>query len=408
MTEPASSQPDAVDPLSTATEDTGEDVVEDFVEPPDPLEAAIEGIDYPDAEAAHAAKLRQYELAVPLGSLGLLDELSSWAASVQGQCPPSAFGNTRAVLFAGDHGIAAAGVSAYASTVTTELLAIIDAGGGPLNVLAEAAGVHVRVLDLAVDADTDPGISQYKIRRGSGRIDVEDALTEEQTQDALRAGISIANQEIDAGAELLIAADLGVANSTPASALISVLTDFEPIKVVGRGSGIDDDGWIRKCAAIRDARRRAWPYRTDVAGLLAVAGSADLAAMTGFLLQAANRRTPVLLDGLVVSAAALAAQLACPRVVRWFQAAHLSPEPAHDIALRRLGLRPIVNLEISLGQGTGALVALPILRAATLTLAKLAGFEDARSDDAGSDDAGSDDAGSGGAGPADLEAGDRE
>ena len=296
---------------------------------------------------------------------------------MQGRCPPTAFDNTRAVLFAGDHGIAAAGVSAYPSTVTTELLAIIAAGGSALNVLAEAAGVHVRVLDLAVDADTDPAISQYKIRRGSGRIDLEDALTDEHTQDALRAGIVIADQEIDAGAELLIAADLGVANSTPASALISVLTDFEPIKVIGRGSGIDDAGWIRKCAAIRDARRRAWPHRTELTELLTVTGSADLAAMTGFLLQAANRRVPVLLDGLVVSAAALAAQLACPRVVRWFQAAHLSPEPAHDIALRRLGLTPIVNLDISLGQGTGALIALPVLRAATLTLAKLAAFETA-------------------------------
>lgn len=339
------------------------------VEYESPLDRAIEGIDYPDSDAAQAAKRRQGELITPVDSLGLLDELASWAAGVQGRCPPNAFDNTRLVVFAADHGIAAAGVSAYSSGVTAQLLTSMAAGDTALNALADAAGVPVRLVDLAVDADTDPAISTFKIGRASGRIDTEDALTPAQVTAAIEAGIAIADQEIDAGADLLIAADLGVANSTPAATLISVLTDFEPIKVVGRSSGIDDAGWIRKCAAIRDARRRAWPHRTELTELLATAGGADLAAMTGFLLQAASRRTPVLLDSLVVSAAALAAQLACPRVVRWLQAAHLSPEPAHDIALRRLGLSPIVQLDIALGQGVGALVALPVLRAAALSLA---------------------------------------
>ncbi|HST49179.1 nicotinate-nucleotide--dimethylbenzimidazole phosphoribosyltransferase [Jatrophihabitans sp.] len=341
------------------------------------LQAARFGIDYPDMDAEHAARLRQDQLTKPSGALGMLEELSVWAAGVQGQCPPHAFEHTRVVVFAGDHGITAAGVSAYPAEVTAQMVANIAAGGAAVNVLADAAGVGVRVLDLSVAGDTDPAVSGYKVRRSSGRIDQEDALSRDETEQALAAGAAVADAEIDSGAQLLIAGDMGIGNTTPASVLISVLTNTEPIKVVGRGTGIDDAGWTRKCAAIRDARRRAWPHRDDPARLLATAGGADLAAMTGFLLQAALRRTPVLLDGLVVSAAALVAQLATPRIVQWLRAAHLSAEPAHELALQRLELVPILRLGMRLGEGTGALVALPVLRAATLSLARMATFDEA-------------------------------
>jgi nicotinate-nucleotide--dimethylbenzimidazole phosphoribosyltransferase len=342
------------------------------------LQAALAGIDYPDDDAARAAKLRQDELTKPAGALGVLEELSIWASSVQGQCPPHAFERARVVVFAGDHGITAAGVSAYPAEVTAQMLANMAAGGAAVNVLAAAAGASVRALDLAVDHDTDPALAKYKVRRSSGRIDREDALSQDEAERALAAGIAIADEEIDSGAQLLIAGDMGIGNTTPSSVLISVLTDTEPIKVVGRGTGIDDSGWIRKCAAIRDARRRAWPHRQDMTRLLAVAGGADLAAMAGFMLQAAYRRTPVLLDGVVVSAAALAAQLGNPRVVHWLQAAHLSAEPAHELALHRLGLTPILQLGMRLGEGSGALVALPVLRAAVLSLAQMATFAEAQ------------------------------
>ena len=363
----------------TASEpSTGPDPSTGSEPPPSALQAALEGIDYPDADAAQAAKLRQDELTKPAGALGMLEELSIWASSTQGQCPPHAFERTRVVVFAGDHGITAAGVSAYPAEVTAQMLANMAAGGAAVNVLAAAAGAGVRALDLAVDHDTDPALSKYKIRRSSGRIDREDALSQDEAERALAAGIAIADEEIDSGAQLLIAGDMGIGNTTPASVLISVLADVEPIKVVGRGTGIDDPGWIRKCAAIRDARRRAWPHRQDLTRLLAVAGGADLAAMTGFMLQAAHRRTPVLLDGLVVSAAALVAQLGNPRVVHWLQAAHLSAEPAHELALQRLGLTPILRLGMRLGEGSGALVALPVLRAAVLSLAQMATFAEAQ------------------------------
>ena len=342
-----------------------------------PLAAAIAGIDYPDSDAAHAARTRQARLTKPTGSLGKLEELSVWASGVQGQCPPHDFARARLVIFAGDHGITEAGVSAYPAEVTAQMVGNFRNGGAAANVLARVADASVRVVDMSVRVDTDPEISAFKIRRSSGRIDRENALTADEATRAIEAGITIADQEIDAGADLLIVGDMGIGNTTPAATLISVLTDTEPVKVVGRGTGIDDAGWIRKCAAIRDARRRAWPHRDDVTELLSCAGGADLAAMTGFLLQSANRRTPVLLDGIVVTAAALVAQRPNPRVVRWLQAAHLSVEPAHVIALDRLGLTPLLNLQMRLGEGSGALVALPILRAAIRTLAEMATFSEA-------------------------------
>ncbi|CAN5405678.1 nicotinate-nucleotide--dimethylbenzimidazole phosphoribosyltransferase [soil metagenome] len=335
------------------------------------FETAVEGMDYPDSEAANAARFRQDELTKPVGALGRLEELSVWAASVQGQCPPHDFRRVRLVIFAADHGIAEAGVSARPVGATAQLVAHLFAGGGAVNVLADIAGATVRLADLGVDADTDPAISEFKVRRSSGRIDRVDALTLEEAQRAIEAGMTLADSEIDAGADLLLVGDLGVGNTTPASTLISVLTDTEPAKVIGRGSGIDDAGWIAKCAAVRDARRRAWLHRFETTELLATAGGADIAAMTGFMVQAAYRKTPVLLDGLVTVAAALVAQRASARVVRWLRASQLSSEPAHVLALERLGLEPILDLRMGLGEGTGALVALPVLRAAVRTLSEM-------------------------------------
>jgi nicotinate-nucleotide--dimethylbenzimidazole phosphoribosyltransferase len=342
-----------------------------------PLDAAIAGIDYPDSDASQAANERQQQLTKPAGSLGRLEELANWAAGVQGQCPPRDLERVRVVIFAGDHGVTAAGVSAFPSEVTAQMVANFAAGGAAVNVLARLAGATVRIVDMSVAVDTDESISQFKVRQSSGRIDREDALTVDEATKAIEAGIAIADQEIDAGADLLILGDMGIGNTTPAAVLISVLTDIEPIKVVGRGTGIDDAGWIRKCAAIRDARRRAWPNRDDTTALLATAAGADLAAMTGFVLQAAHRKTPVLLDGVVVTAAALVAHRQNPRIVRWLQAAHQSSEPAHAIALTAMGLTPILDLGMRLGEGSGALVALPILRAAIGTLGEMATFAEA-------------------------------
>ncbi|MBF9521045.1 nicotinate-nucleotide--dimethylbenzimidazole phosphoribosyltransferase [Mycobacteroides chelonae] len=324
----------------------------------------------PNPDIAAAARDRQRQLTKPDGALGRLEELSVWVASCQNRCPPETFQHPRVIVFAGDHGVAAAGVSAYPPSVTAQMVRNIEAGGAAVNVLAALAGASVRVADIAVG-------------RPSGNIAVEDALTEEQAHAALAAGIALADAEIDSGADLLIAGDMGIGNTTPATVLVAALTGSEPVAVVGRGTGVDDAGWARKTAAVRDALRRTKDVRTDPVALLARAGGADLAAITGFVAHAAVRRTPVLLDGLVVTAAALVAEQLAPGARQWWLAGHRSTEPAHSLALQRLRLDPVLDLQMRLGEGSGALVALPVLQAAAGTLAQMATFDEARIDGPG-------------------------
>jgi nicotinate-nucleotide--dimethylbenzimidazole phosphoribosyltransferase len=333
----------------------------------------------PDAGAAAAARERQKSLTKPPGSLGRLEDLSVWVAACQGVCPPSQFERARVVVFAGDHGVAAAGVSAYPTEVTAQMVANIDAGGAAVNVLARVAGAAVRVVDIAVDCDEPltPAIGAHKVRRGCGNLSVEDPLSADEVRAAVEAGKLIADEEVDAGADLMIAGDMGIGNTTAATTLVAIITGTEPVAVVGRGTGIDDTGWMRKTTAVRNAMYRARRHGGDPLALLQTCGGADLAAMAGFCAQAAVRRTPLLLDGVVVTAAALVAEQLAPGARQWWQAGHRSTEPAHGLALARLGLEPIVELKMRLGEGTGALVALPIVRAAVATLASMATFDEA-------------------------------
>ncbi len=332
----------------------------------------------PDTAAAAAARARQDILTKPPGALGRLEDLSVWVSSCQGQCPPRQFERARIVVFAGDHGVARWGVSAYPPEVTSQMVANIADGGAAINALADVAGATVRVVDLAVDADPlSTQIGAHKVRRSSGDIAKEDALTEQQTRDAIDAGRQIADQEVDAGADILIAGDMGIGNTTAATVLVAALTGVEPVAAVGYGTGIDDAGWARKTVAVRDAMFRAEPVLSDPVATLQCCGGADLAGLAGFCAQAAVRRTPLLLDGIAVTAAALVAELLAPGARLWWQAGHLSTEPAHALALAQLGLDPIVDLRMRLGEGTGAAVALPVLRAAVAALSSMATFASA-------------------------------
>ncbi len=310
----------------------------------------------PDPEATQAAGRRRDEL----GSLGRLADLWVWAAGVQGRCPPRPFGRVRVVLLAGDHGITAAGVSTHPAGTTMRLVDAVLSGAAPVCSLARSAGAGIRVLDLAVDGPTPASIGQHKVCLGSGQIDRVDALTEAEARQAYNAGRQIADEEVDAGADLLVPAELGVGSATAAATIVSVLTGAEPVEVMSPGGAIDDDTWMRRLAAVRDARRRV-RGRSDPLTLLAVAGGADLAAMAGLLSQSAVRRTPVLLDGALAAAAALLAREATPAAVAWWLAAQRSTEPAADLAFDRLDLAPALDLGVRLGQGAGALLALPVL-----------------------------------------------
>ena len=340
-----------------------------------PVSTDFPPVDPPSRSARDAALERQAQLTKPAGSLGRLEELGVWVASCQDACPPKPFTRPRVVVFAGDHGVAAHGVSAYPSEVTAQMVANFAAGGAAINVLAAAAGATVRVVDVAVDGDTAAG--EHKIRRSSGSIDREDALTDDEARAAVALGRAIADAEVDGGADLLIAGDMGIGNTTPAAVLIAALTGAEPVAVVGRGTGVDDRGWMRKAVAVRDALRRARAAGSDPVALLRTAGGADLAAMAGFLAQAAVRRTPVVLDGVVVGAAALVAEELAPGAVKWWVAGHRSVEPAHQLVLEQLELTPIIDLGMRLGEGSGAAVALPLLTAAVRVLAEMATFGEA-------------------------------
>lgn len=325
------------------------------------LATLAEAIDWPDHDGARAVRERRGRLTAPAGSLGELETFAEWLCGVQGRYPARDFARARLLVFVADHGVAAAGVSRFAPDATDDLVAQATSAGGVLAVLADDAHVGIRIVQAG-----DDGTGR---RRRSGRIDREAALTAQQVIDAVAAGAALADDEVDSGTDLLMVGTIGVASTTVAAALIATITATEPAKTIGvGGSRIDDDRWMTKAAVVRDARRRAWPWRNDPMDLLAATGGADIATLAGFLLQAAVRRTPVVIDGVVATAAALTANQAQPRAARWWRAAQRTSEPAQQIALTALGLTPLIELNVSSGDGTGALLALPLLRAAVLTV----------------------------------------
>ncbi|MEU3992668.1 nicotinate-nucleotide--dimethylbenzimidazole phosphoribosyltransferase [Streptomyces platensis] len=332
-------------------------------------------IERPDGGVRRDAEERRARLDVPPGALGRLDELGEWLAAAQQQVPVRPVERPRVLLFAGDHGVAELGVSARPAGGTRDLVRAVLDGASPAAVLARNTGAQLRVVDLAVDCDPEElpeEVTRHRVRRGSGRIDVEDALTAEEAETAFRAGMAIADEEADAGTDLVVLGDLSVGGTTVASTLIAALCGTDASVVTGRGgAGIDDLAWMRKCAAIRDALRRARPVLGDQLELLATVGGADLTAITGFLLQSAVRRTPVILDGVVSAACALVAQRVAFRAPDWWLAGQASGEPAQAKALDRIALNPLLDHGVTAGEGTGALLALPLVQAAAALAAEL-------------------------------------
>ncbi|HEX8496531.1 MAG TPA: nicotinate-nucleotide--dimethylbenzimidazole phosphoribosyltransferase [Actinomycetales bacterium] len=337
------------------------------------LDALRERVSLRDLAAGDQARARLDSLVKPVGSLGRLEQVAAFLASAQGVCPPRPLERVRVVVLAGDHGIAREGVSAYPAEVTAAMVGSLLAGSAGANVLARANDASLRVLDIAVDVDGDwpAEVGAHKVRRGSGSIDREDALSQDEVEQAVAAGIAIADEEADSGADLLVLGDLGIGNTTVAAALVGAALQLGPLDVVGTGTGVDDDGWARKVAGLRDALYRSRGM-VEPLDLLRTIGSADTAAMTGFLVQAAARRTPVLLDGVVPCACALLARRLVEESAQWWLAGHRSTEPAQHRALEVLGLEPLLDLGMRLGEGTGALAALPLVRAAQALLADMA------------------------------------
>jgi nicotinate-nucleotide--dimethylbenzimidazole phosphoribosyltransferase len=329
----------------------------------------------PSERARRSARERLDALAKPTGSLGRLEDLVAWLAACQRTCPPQPPSRVRAVILAGDHGVSADGVSAYPREVTPAMVRAFVGGVAAASVLARQHDVAWRVLDLGVDADlSDLGsaVGAHKVRRSSGAIDRVDALTLDETRTALAAGQTIAAEEVGAGADLLILGDMGIGNTTPAAALVAATFGVGAEQVVGRGTGVDDVRLSHKTEVISRALTRAGDRVRDPVARLAALGSADLAAGVGFLRGAARAGVPVLLDGIVPVAEVCVAEDLEPGVVAWCAAGHRSTEPAQRLALEKLGLEPVLDLGLRLGEGTGALAALPVVRSAALLLSDMA------------------------------------
>lgn len=321
------------------------------------------------------AERRLGDLATPAGALGRLGDLAVWLTAAQGTCPPRPLDDVRLVIFAGDHGVASYGVSAYPPAITAAMVRTFVAGRAGANALAAAHGVRVRVLDLGVDDDlagVPADVTAHKVRRGSGAIHREDALTPDQTEAALAVGAAVAAEEVADGAQLLLSGDMGIGNTTPAAALVAAGLGLPASEVVGRGTGVDDAGLARKIDVLDAALRRAGDRVDDPVEALTALGSADLAAATGYLREAARLGVPVLLDGLMSVACALTADRLEPGAAAWFAAGHRSTEPAQSLALDKLGLAPLLDLGLRLGEGSGAVAAVPVARSAVALLRDVA------------------------------------
>jgi nicotinate-nucleotide--dimethylbenzimidazole phosphoribosyltransferase len=320
------------------------------------------------------ARRRLDALAKPQGALGQLEDLAAWVAACQATCPPRSLDRVRAVILAGDHGVSHDSVSAYPREVTPAMVRAFVAGVAGANCLARQHDVALRVLDLGVDDDLEDvpaEVSMYHLGP-SQPIDRADALTAADCRQALRTGVAIAESEIAAGADLLIIGDMGIGNTTPAAALVAATFGLPAEEVVGRGTGVDDEHLRHKTQVIAAALDRVGHRAEDPFERLTALGSADIAAGVGFLCAAARCGVPVLLDGIVSVAEACVAEDLEPGVIAWCAAGHRSTEPAQQLALDKLGLEPVLDLGLRLGEGTGALTALPVLRSAVLMLRELA------------------------------------
>ncbi len=348
-------------------------------EPASLLADTIAAVGPPDEAAAAAARDRQAQLTKPPGSLGYLEELSVRLAAIAGQCPAPLPEPAAVAVFAGDHGVHAQGVSPWPQEVTAQMVANFLASTAVVNVIAAQAGAEVCVVDVGVAADLPaaPGLLPRKVRRGTADMTQEPAMTAAQARQAIDTGIETARDLVTAGNRCLLTGDMGIANTTASAALIAVFTGTDPVEVTGRGTGVDDATWAHKVDVVRRALDRHRPDPGDPVSVLAAVGGLEHAALTGYLLGAAALRVPVLLDGVIAGAAALVAAALCPDAVHYMVAGHRSTEPGASRALAALGLRPVLDLGLRLGEGSGAVLALPVVQAAARVLRDVATFDSA-------------------------------
>ncbi|MGW7283476.1 nicotinate-nucleotide--dimethylbenzimidazole phosphoribosyltransferase [Streptomyces sp. NPDC054844] len=348
-------------------------------DPHDLLAETVAQIRPLDAKALGEAWERQKRMTKPAGALGMLEIISAQLSGLSRQCPPPIPEPAAVAVFAGDHGVHAQGVTPWPQEVTAQMVANFLGGGAVCNAFATQVGAEVCVVDVGVATDlpATPGLLPRKVRAGTSDMTTGPAMSREEAKQAIEVGIETARDLVAAGNKALLTGEMGIANTTASAALISVFTGADPAEVTGRGTGINDETLARKTEVVRRALEVHRPDPADPIGVLASVGGFEHAAMVGLLLGGASLRTPVILDGVSAGAAALVARAIAPEVLAACIAGHRSAEPGHVAALNKLGLRPLVDLDLRLGEGTGALLALPMLQSTARAMHEVATFDSA-------------------------------
>jgi nicotinate-nucleotide--dimethylbenzimidazole phosphoribosyltransferase len=342
------------------------------------LQQVLSRIQAPDRQLLAKAQSRLDRLTKPLGSLGRLEELAARYVMISGELKPNV-PRGAVFTFASDHGVSMEGVSAYPREVTPQMVLNFMRGGAGVNVLARHASVDVRVVDIGVayDFGTVSGLIQKKIMYGTKNLLVEPAMTRAQAEQAVEVGIDLATQAAQEGIGLIGTGDMGIGNTTPSAAITAVMTGRPVAEVTGRGTGIDDAGHARKVAVIQQALNLHRPDRTDAFDVLSKVGGLEIAGLAGLMLGAAAARVPVVLDGFIAGAAALIAVRLQPRCRDYLIASHRSVERGHQAILNSLSLKPLLDLDLRLGEGTGACLGMGLVFAAIKIYSEMATFDEA-------------------------------
>ena len=339
------------------------------------LENTVASIRPIDAEWIAAAARRQLELTKPPGSLGRLEEIANRCAAIRESLNPTA-NHPRIVIFAADHGVCAEGVSAYPQGVTAQMVANYLRGGAGINALARAGNIELKVVDVGVLAPLPifDGLISRRVAASTRNFCQEPAMSEAEMQAALETGIELAADAAAAGCDILGFGEMGIGNTTSASAITAALTGEPVATVVGRGTGVDDESLARKCRAVERALALHAGRLQSALGILQCVGGLEIAAMCGFCLGAAAHRVPIVIDGFIATSAAALAVRICPAVAGYLIAAHQSVEPGHARLLASMGLEPLLHLGLRLGEGTGSALAMGIVQAAIAAFTQMATF----------------------------------
>jgi nicotinate-nucleotide--dimethylbenzimidazole phosphoribosyltransferase len=342
------------------------------------LQKTLQEIQKVDEAIAGRVQIRLDRLTKPPGSLGRLEELAIWYGSARGEVKP-VLSKKAVVVFAADHGIADEGVSAYPKEVTAQMVYNFLRGGAGINVLAKHAGAEVVVVDIGVahDFENTSGLRKIKIKRGTDNMARGPAMSRIEALSAVSEGITIADEMARKGVDLIATGEMGIANTTASSAITSLMTGHPVAIVTGRGTGVDDERLAHKIGVIEKVLRKNLPDRYNPMDVLAKVGGLEIAGLVGLIVGSAKNRIPVVLDGFISGAAALIAVGLKPEVKDYLVGSHQSSEPGHRLALEHLGLVPLLNLNLRLGEGTGAVLAMGLIEAAVKILSEMATFEEA-------------------------------